>query len=227
MNSNQETKNFAVVALLVALTSISGMDRAKGQDELAGQSTAAGPTTSKTGANPLNSFSIAAGYSFADQISAKSAGSSDIETYKAEGAPSLSARYGLEVAKNLSVLMGGTFEFSRKIKSVSVAGSTSDTGDSKPAYSALLIEPNLAYSLTQQIFAFGGANYPVIFKSGDWGNTSIRGDLGAQVGVGYVPVDRVSVELLYRTMNMTLQNGDQKSDYARSWGPQLRMSYSL
>jgi hypothetical protein len=212
---------------LVATMAISPAVFAQEADESGGQSTATVSESSANSANALNGLSFAAGYSFANEIQLKSPAAGEFK-YETDSAPSLAARFGMPLANDLSLLLGGTYEFERKINSVTRNGSTFKLGNDKPGFSILLVEPNIAYSLTKQIFAFGGANYPVVFRTGQWSSGfESRGELGAQLGVGYLPIERLSVELLYRTMNMTFESASEKTEYVRSWGPQLRMSYTL
>jgi opacity protein-like surface antigen len=71
--------------------------------------------------------------------------------------------------------------------------------DKAPANSLLTTALNGNYSIGESFYLFGGLNFPFIFTSGD---QSMTGQMGYQVGAGYVMTENISVDAQYRTLKM-------------------------
>ncbi len=78
------------------------------------------------------------------------------------------------------------YQLNRKIKSVTIEGTTGGGGSS---ISTILLQGNGIYRTNNLFFPFGlNFNLPSYTKaSGEPGTTKVKGDIGLQAGVGYLP----------------------------------------
>jgi hypothetical protein len=139
-------------------------------------------------------------YSFADTIksSGNIAGLPISETDKTEPAFGLYVNYNNISKGHFGSLVSIDYEMNRSIKSYSgTIGGMSVSGSDNAKFNFFNLTSNIGYGPTDQLFLFGGINYPISMSVSN-SVVNFRGDIGFQIGAGYRFTDLISASLEYR-----------------------------
>jgi hypothetical protein len=80
-----------------------------------------------------------------------------------------------------------------------------------------LIHSRSLAAIKNHFYVLAGPNYVQPFKTGDWQNSDVKGDLGAQAGAGFA-IQGFMAELEYQTLNPKFEAKDFGVDESRLWG---------
>lgn len=153
----------------------------------------------------LKGFSVFAAYSLADE--AKYSVSGIDATAEANKAFGLGAEYHYSLIKYtdglpIDIVPGLAYQFKRTVDKVKASnGNQFVYNGSKPDFSLVLPFINAQYNLTQSVGAFLGVNYSLPYENNFQG-TKLKSKLGYQLGATASVMENISVDALYRWVNL-------------------------
>ena len=136
---------------------------------------------------------------------------------KSQNAFGLGAEYKVKMQPKtsktpVSVIGGLVYETPRDLTAINNAGNqTTFNNVSNPSFSMLLGYANVGFDMTDQAMFFGGLNFPVPFES-DFQGISLSGSLGWQTGVAMTFTRSFGMDVSYRWVNLTGNNGLNRID---------------
>ena len=139
-------------------------------------------------------------------------------------APAVGIRYNYRGEGKTGFNLGFLWEFKREITTATINGKienasgTQNVATTVPltkSYSLLTPEANVTWAASDQVYWFGGLNFPVPQQTENFSGT-LYGLTGMQLGGGMLVASKANVELMYRTLNLNVSDGSY--DYMRLWG---------
>lgn len=147
---------------------------------------------------------------------------------KLEGQPALGLglRY-MNVRKGkVGVSAGALYEGNRTVKTLYSNGEATPVPQ-EIKYNSNILELSLTHGNSPNSYIFGGMNYPVIVSTSGFEGVDVVGQIGGQVGLGFILPSKFIFEGAFRTQNYIVSTKTQSTDQARLWGVVFNIGYTL
>ena len=160
-------------------------------------------------AEQLKGLSFVGYYNTSNRLPIKAAGS--VVKGDSEGAFGFGAQYEMKLAERTNNMMPGNFiggvvfETPREITAVTDQGTKVQITGAKPSFSMLLAYANADFEFAKQASFFGGLNFPIPFES-DFGDISLSGQPGYQIGISLDVAENFAADVSHRWINLRGNN---------------------